>query len=123
MSLSSYRKKRDFGSTPEPGAEAAESPVDGNRFVRPQHDATRLHWDLRLEHDGVLASWAIPNGIPPDPADNRLAVHTEDHPLEYLDVPGDIPRGEYGAGSMTIWDQGTFYTHEFNDKKVEITFH
>ena len=71
----------------------------------------------------MLASWAIPNGIPPDPADNRLAVHTEDHPLEYLDFSGDIPKGEYGAGTMRIWDQGTFDTHEFNDKKVEITFH
>ncbi len=94
-----------------------------SRFVIQEHHATRLHWDLRLEHDGVLASWAIPNGIPPDPADNRLAVHTEDHPLEYLDFSGDIPKGEYGAGTMRIWDQGTFETHEFNDKKVEITFH
>ena len=88
-----------------------------------EHHATRLHWDLRLEHDGVLASWAIPNGIPADPADNRLAVHTEDHPLQYLDFHGEIPRGEYGAGTMTIWDHGTFETHLWDDKKVEVTFH
>ena len=88
-----------------------------------EHHATRLHWDLRLEHDGVLASWAIPNGIPADPADNRLAVHTEDHPLEYLDFHGQIPAGEYGAGTMTIWDHGTFETHLWDAKKVEITFH
>ena len=88
-----------------------------------EHHATRLHWDLRLEHDGVLASWAIPNGIPADPSDNRLAVHTEDHPLEYLDFHGEIPAGEYGAGTMTIWDHGTFETHLWDDKKVEVTFH
>jgi bifunctional non-homologous end joining protein LigD len=120
--LKRYRAKRDFTSTPEPGAEAAAATA-ASRFVVQEHHATRLHWDLRLEHDGVLASWAIPNGIPPDPKDNRLAVHTEDHPLAYLEFSGDIPKGEYGAGSMTIWDQGTFETHEFNDKKVEITFH
>ncbi len=121
--LKPYRAKRDFQSTPEPGGDGGGDGPGASRFVVQEHHATRLHWDLRLEHDGVLASWAIPNGIPPDPADNRLAVHTEDHPLEYLDFSGDIPKGEYGAGSMRIWDQGTFDTHEFTDKKVEITFH
>jgi bifunctional non-homologous end joining protein LigD len=120
--LKPYRAKRDFLATPEPGGDGSAA-SSTSRFVVQEHHATRLHWDLRLEHDGVLASWAIPNGIPPDPADNRLAVHTEDHPLEYLDFSGDIPKGEYGAGSMTIWDQGTFDAHEFNDKKVEVTFH
>jgi bifunctional non-homologous end joining protein LigD len=120
--LHTYRAKRDFKTTPEPTGDAAGQ--DGAaRFVVQEHHATRLHWDLRLEHDGVLASWAIPNGIPADPADNRLAVHTEDHPLEYLDFHGEIPAGEYGAGSMTIWDQGTFETHLWDDKKVEVTFH
>jgi bifunctional non-homologous end joining protein LigD len=120
--LHTYRAKRDFGATPEPAGDGAAAPEQA-RFVVQEHHATRLHWDLRLEHDGALASWAIPNGIPADPADNRLAVHTEDHPLEYLDFHGDIPAGEYGAGTMTIWDQGTFDTHLWDDKKVEVTFH
>src|SRR5437868_2959682 len=93
------------------------------RFVVQQHHATRLHWDLRLEHDGALASWAIPNGIPATPADNRLAVRTEDHPLEYLDFHGEIPQGQYGAGTMTIWDQGTLELHKWEERKVEVTFH
>ncbi len=120
--LHTYRAKRDFAATTEPAGEAAGQ--DGAaRFVVQEHHATRLHWDLRLEHEGVLASWAIPNGIPADPADNRLAVHTEDHPLEYLDFHGEIPAGEYGAGTMRIWDHGTFQTHLWDDKKVEVTFH
>jgi bifunctional non-homologous end joining protein LigD len=125
QNLRSYRAKRDFSATSEPGGEtdAGRDDADSPRFVVQEHHATRLHWDLRLEHDGVLASWAIPNGIPPDPAENRLAVHTEDHPLEYLDFEGDIPRGEYGAGQMWIWDRGTYELHLWTDKKVEITFH
>ena len=126
MSLSSYRKKRDFKETPEPGGEAVATQPGGEgeaRFVVQQHAATRLHWDLRLEHDGVLASWAVPNGIPPDPADNRLAVRTEDHPLEYLEFHGEIPKGQYGAGTMKIWDAGTFELHKWDARKVEVTFH
>jgi bifunctional non-homologous end joining protein LigD len=127
MSLSSYRKKRDFKETPEPGGDpnsGATQPVDDAcRFVVQQHAATRLHWDLRLEHEGVLASWAVPNGIPPDPADNRLAVRTEDHPLEYLEFHGEIPKGQYGAGTMKIWDAGTFELHKWEPRKVEVTFH
>jgi bifunctional non-homologous end joining protein LigD len=95
----------------------------GGRFVVQEHHATRLHWDLRLEHDGVAVSWAVPNGIPEDPKQNRKAVHTEDHPLEYLDFEGDIPKGEYGGGRMTIWDRGTYECHRFDDEKVEVTFH
>jgi bifunctional non-homologous end joining protein LigD len=125
MSLSSYRKKRDFKETPEPGGVpgAPQPRDDGGRFVVQQHAATRLHWDLRLEHEGVLASWAVPNGIPPDPADNRLAVRTEDHPLEYLEFHGEIPKGQYGAGTMKIWDAGTFELHKWDARKVEVTFH
>jgi bifunctional non-homologous end joining protein LigD len=120
--LHTYRAKRDFHKTGEPDG-AGAGPQGVARFVIQEHHATRLHWDLRLEHDGVLASWAIPNGIPATPSDNRLAVHTEDHPLEYLDFHGEIPRGEYGAGTMSIWDHGTFETHLWDDKKVEVTFH
>ena len=124
--LTRYRDKRDFAATPEPAGDrdgGDGDPPTGARFVVQEHHATRLHWDLRLEHDGVAASWAIPNGIPPDPADNRLAVHTEDHPLRYLEFAGEIPRGEYGAGTMSIWDAGTYETHKWEDAKVEVTFH
>jgi len=122
--LGKYRSKRDFDATAEPAGREQGDGGDGDRrFVVQEHHATRLHWDLRLEHDGVLASWAIPNGIPPDPHENRLAVHTEDHPLEYLDFEGDIPRGEYGAGTMRIWDRGTYELHKWEPRKVEVTFH
>ena len=121
--LDAYRSKRDFGSTPEPGpgegAEVAEQP----RFVVHEHHARRLHWDLRLERDGVLVSWAVPKGIPPDPKRNHLAVHTEDHPIEYIDFAGEIPAGQYGAGVMKIWDSGTYETHKFREAEVMVTFH
>ena len=87
-----------------------------------EHHATRLHWDLRLERDGVLASWALPRGVPRDPDANRLAVHTEDHPLEYIDFSGEIPKGEYGGGSMRIWDAGTYETEKWEGGKVVIRF-
>jgi bifunctional non-homologous end joining protein LigD len=121
--LREYERKRDFGATPEPGpdSEAADGPEA--RFVIQEHHARRLHWDLRLERDGVLASWAVPNGIPDDPARNRMAVRTEDHPLEYLEFEGEIPKGEYGAGTMIVWDRGTYETHKFRDDEVIVTFH
>ncbi len=123
--LSRYRAKRDASATPEPGGERSEPEVrDGApRFVIQEHDATRLHWDLRLEHDGVLLSWALPNGVPATPKENRLAVRTEDHPLEYLEFHGEIPAGQYGAGTMRIYDRGTFDAHKIDDDKVEITLH
>ncbi len=119
--LDTYRRMRDFGQTPEPsGDEAAGNPAE-RRFVVQEHHARRLHWDLRLEHEGVLVSWAIPKGFPPDRKINRLAVHTEDHPLAYLDFAGVIPAGEYGGGQMNIWDRGTYECHEFTPRKVVIT--
>ena len=120
--LGPYRAKRDFDATPEPApAEAAGE--DGARYVVQEHHARALHWDLRLEHEGTLASWAVPKGIPPDPARNHLAVRTEDHPLEYLEFHGDIPAGEYGAGTMRIWDRGTFELHKWRADEVMVTFH
>ena len=121
--LGEYRSKRDFAATPEPAGAGDAPPADAPRFVVQEHDATRLHWDLRLEHDGVLASWAVPNGIPDVPKENRLAVRTEDHPLEYLDFEGEIPRGSYGAGTMRIWDRGTYELEKWEPKKVMVTFH
>ncbi|MBV9049134.1 MAG: hypothetical protein JOY58_12740, partial [Solirubrobacterales bacterium] len=113
--LERYRDKRDFKRTSEPaGSRSSDGASDEPRFVVQEHHATRLHWDLRLEHDGALASWAIPNGIPPDPAENRLAVHTEDHPIEYLEFEGEIPKGQYGAGTMSLWDRGTYELHKWD---------
>jgi bifunctional non-homologous end joining protein LigD len=119
--LGEYERKRDFGKTPEPSGEGNGG--DGGRFVVQEHHATSLHWDLRLERDDVLVSWAVPKGIPPDPKKNHLAVHVEDHPLEYIDFEGEIPEGNYGAGKVKIWDAGTYETHKFRDDEVMVTFH
>ena len=126
--LKRYRGKRDFAATSEPAGDPAAggdpaSDAAAPRFVVQEHHARRLHWDLRLEHDGVLASWAVPNGLPATPKDNRLAVHTEDHPLQYLDFAGEIPAGEYGAGHMSVWDTGTYELHKWAQDKVEVSFH
>ncbi|CAN5544845.1 hypothetical protein BH20ACT19_BH20ACT19_11320 [soil metagenome] len=120
--LERYRAKRDPARTPEPGGDPAAQPAPGGepRFVVQEHHASHLHWDLRLEHDGVLASWALPKGIPAHPKENRLAVRTEDHPLSYLDFHGDIPKGSYGAGTMVIWDRGTYVPEKFRDDEVMV---
>jgi bifunctional non-homologous end joining protein LigD len=120
--LDAYRAKRDFEGTPEPAGDAP-APEEQRRFVVQEHSARAMHWDLRLEHEGTLVSWAIPKGIPADPKRNNLAVQTEDHPLEYLDFHGEIPAGHYGAGTMKIFDRGTFEVHKWRDKEVMVTFH
>ena len=104
--LAPYNAKRDFARTPEPAGQAARAA--GNLFMVQKHDATRLHWDLRLEVDGVLKSWAVTRGPSLDPADKRLAVRTEDHPLSYATFEGTIPKGQYGGGTVMLWDRGTW---------------
>ncbi len=129
--LQAYRDKRDAARTPEPvPAESATANEalsartgSGASFVIQEHHARRLHWDFRLERDGVLVSWALPKGVPADPAVNHLAVHTEDHPLEYGGFEGEIPRGEYGAGAVTIWDRGTYETEKWTADEVKVRLH
>ena len=104
--LQTYRAKRDFGKTSEPSGEAAAAPATRLRFVIQKHDATRLHYDLRLEFEGVFKSWAVARGPSVDPKDKRLAVEVEDHPLDYGDFEGTIPKGEYGGGTVLLWDRG-----------------
>ena len=120
--LAEYEGKRDFGATPEPSPRRRRKKKGALRFVVQEHSARRLHWDLRLERDGAAVSWAIPNGIPDDPGQNRKAVHTEDHPLEYMEFEGEIPAGEYGAGSVKIWDRGTYECHKWEPGKVVFSF-
>jgi bifunctional non-homologous end joining protein LigD len=121
--LAEYEAKRDFKKTPEPGAKVPRKETKAPRFVVQEHHARRLHWDFRLERDGVLVSWAVPKGIPPDPKKNHLAVHVEDHPLDYFDFAGDIPAGNYGAGHVSIWDTGTYETEKFSDREVMVVLH
>ncbi|MCC2592896.1 ATP-dependent DNA ligase [Tessaracoccus sp. OS52] len=113
--LNKYRSMRDAARTPEPVPEAAPSAGSGNCFVIQEHHARRLHYDFRLEHDGVLVSWAVPKGPPMDGGKNHLAVQTEDHPLEYGTFEGRIPKGEYGAGVVRIWDHGTYELEKWRD--------
>jgi bifunctional non-homologous end joining protein LigD len=121
--LDEYRRKRDPARTPEPVPRDRPSPSAGGRFVIQQHHARSLHWDVRLERDGVLVSFAVPRGLPRDRNRNNLAKHTEDHPLEYLDFAGEIPAGEYGGGQMKIHDTGTYQTDKWRDDEIGITFH
>jgi bifunctional non-homologous end joining protein LigD len=138
--LREYRAKREFDRTPEPppprakspntksvgarhGAKKAKAAAARERFVVHEHHARRLHWDLRLEHDGVLLSWAVPNGVPPDPHENRKAIHVEDHPLDYIDFEGEIPQGDYGAGRVLIWDRGGYECEKREEGKLVVVFH
>ncbi|HVX46583.1 MAG TPA: DNA polymerase ligase N-terminal domain-containing protein [Mycobacteriales bacterium] len=134
MSLDSYRSKRDAAKTPEPMPEwdVPDVSVDhtgdeqagrGETFVVQEHHATALHWDLRIERDGVLVSWAVPKGIPLDPARNHLAKQTEDHPKAYAEFAGDIPKGEYGGGTMSIWDSGTYELQKWRSREVMLVLH
>ena len=143
-SLEPYRRKRNPGRTPEPIPDAPDAPgapaaadaqpvtadsgsapggPPGGIFVVQEHHARRLHWDFRLEREGVLVSWAVPKGVPDDPAVNHFAAHTEDHPLEYASFAGRIPAGEYGAGTVTIWDRGTFDAVKWTDREVKVVLH
>lgn len=122
MSLKEYAAKRDLGKSPEPSGRAPRPAEPGLIYVIQKHSASRLHYDLRLEEDGVLLSWAVPKAPPATPGERRLAVRTEDHPLAYADFEGTIPEPEYGAGTVEIWDRGTYTPVETTEGKrvVEI---
>jgi DNA ligase D-like protein (predicted ligase)/DNA ligase D-like protein (predicted polymerase)/DNA ligase D-like protein (predicted 3'-phosphoesterase) len=125
--LTKYRSMRDAAKTPEPVPIAKPAVGQGNSFVIQEHHARRLHYDFRLERDGVLVSWAVPKNLPETTAVNHLAVHTEDHPLEYGGFEGTIPKGEYGAGQVIVWDSGTYDAEKFRDDgehgEVIVTLH
>src|SRR5438067_13645803 len=120
--LGTYRRKRDPAKTPEPVPAASAALPRGNNdtFVIQEHHATALHWDVRLERDGVLVSWAVPKGLPLDPHENRLAKQTEDHPMSYARFEGKIPKGEYGGGAVTVWDSGTYVLEKWTDREVKV---
>ncbi|MGB7103337.1 MAG: non-homologous end-joining DNA ligase [Acidimicrobiales bacterium] len=125
--LTAYQSKRDPKKTPEPmgttkRAKAKKQPALPT-FVIQEHHARALHWDFRLERDGVLVSWALPKGLPVDPGTNHLAVHVEDHPFDYGTFEGDIPKGEYGAGHVTIWDHGTYDTEKWRNNEIIVVLH
>lgn len=119
--LETYRAMRDFARTPEPSGTPAPPPAEGQRrFVVQRHRARRLHYDVRFEIDGVLVSWAVPRGPTLDPKVRRMAVHVEDHPLEYEDFEGVIPSGEYGGGDVIVWDRGTWEPYKSDDPGAEV---
>lgn len=120
-SLEEYAEKRRFEKTPEPGPEYKETGM--HRFVVQEHHAKHLHWDLRLEMEGVLKSWAVPKGPPEQPGVRRLAIQVEDHPVEYIDFEGEIEEGQYGAGQVKIWDSGTYEMEERDAKKLTFVLH
>jgi DNA ligase D-like protein (predicted 3'-phosphoesterase) len=128
MALEKYKKKRDFTKTSEPEGKEVPKPSGGKLigellYVIQKHDASRLHWDLRLEFEGVLKSWAVPKEPPSTPNEKRLAVEVEDHPLEYGSFEGEIPEGHYGAGTVEIWDHGHYEILEWEKNSILIDIH
>ena len=115
LDIETYNEKRDFTKTKEPKGRKLKG--KGDSFVVQKHAASRLHYDFRLELDGVLLSWAVPKGPSVDPDDKRLAMRTEDHPLDYGDFEGTIPAGEYGGGTVMLWDQGRWIPHPDKDPR------
>jgi DNA ligase D-like protein (predicted 3'-phosphoesterase) len=120
MSLEEYKKKRTFTKTPEPEGEVHQA---GDIYVIQKHKATHLHYDLRLQKDGVLKSWAVPKEPPLTTGVRRLAIQTEDHPVEYAAFEGEIPKGEYGAGTVEIWDKGKVTIEKWQEKEIIIKIH
>jgi bifunctional non-homologous end joining protein LigD len=125
VSLEAYRRKRNATRTPEPmpPSDAPPGAAAGRTFVVQEHHARALHWDFRLERDGVLVSWAVPKGVPEDPSSDHFARQTEDHPLEYAGFSGVIPRGEYGAGTVTIWDRGYYELIKWRPGEIKVLLH
>lgn len=121
--LEEYEKKRHFKKTSEPSAHGLEESSEKPVFVVQRHDARNLHYDFRLEMDGVLKSWAVPKQPPKEAGIKRLAIKTEDHPLAYANFEGEIPEGEYGAGKVEIWDKGTFELLKREEKEIVVTLH
>lgn len=118
MDIDTYNEKRDFSKTKEPRGDDKQSSHKGRRFVIQKHQATNLHYDFRLEVDGVLKSWSIPKGPSTDPNQKRMAIPTEDHPMTYADFEGTIPEDQYGAGTVMIWDKGTYSNNSSENKSL-----
>ncbi|MFQ6117865.1 MAG: DNA polymerase ligase N-terminal domain-containing protein [Candidatus Bipolaricaulia bacterium] len=123
MKLEEYREKRDFGKTGEPAGGGEATSKDKPIYVIQLHHAKRLHYDLRLEHEGVLKSWAVPKEPPTAPGERRLAVEVEDHPLEYAEFEGVIPEGQYGAGKVERWDHGWFEPIRWEEDEIVVEIH